>query len=378
MFYQVKHHRWGNNAYFVFPKSSVIEAKYLDKPKLRDEYFTKSRAAKEPDDYLRLAYWCLRHCMYKEMDIAMSMMKKDGADAPGLPELQPHQGGTEEAAGRRHAVRRRRRPEGQGLPHHRQPRRPLPHLLHTPGARLRNQSEMAAEPDGGGVPEFLPLVRPAGKRAAPGLARVSANRDCGHPADFATRLKEAGVPPQDDGYTLREEGLVLLTSRPTGDPCHYLETNLSPMRPRLGLALDDLLKGPVTSGLDNTSLKMMQTLTVLQKVNEDEAMTLAISQECTRQLIGATGLISRNVAAPEWIQRGLVSFFETPPRSLYPNFGLPRGSYLDTIKALHRSIRPGKKDSPKSGDFLLNTVSDNYFRQAAADLRLLRNWIPRT
>ena len=83
----------------------------------------------------------------------------------------------------------------------------------------------------------------------------------------------------------------------------------------------------------------MQTLALLQKVLEDDMEETTISRECTRQLLGATELLARNVAAPEWLQSGLLTFFEIPPNSLYPNFG----QFRDPLLAGSRASRNGQE-----------------------------------
>ena len=62
------------------------------------------------------------------------------------------------------------------------------------------------------------------------------------------------------------------------------------------------------------------------------------------------------------MQRGVVSFFETPPGSLSSGFGLPRGDYLATLKSVGKTFKANAWHRTNE-DILLNVVNDNYFHQ---------------
>jgi hypothetical protein len=83
-----------------------------------------------------------------------------------------------------------------------------------------------------------------------------------------------------------------------------------------------------------------------------------------RQLLAATGVVPRNVAAPEWVQEGIAAYFERPFGAVYGRGGLPSWSNLIAYK-YHKA-----RDLGRSGDILRQVISDRYFyiaRRASAD-----------
>jgi len=380
-FVQITHRRWGRERnYFLFPAIGSIESRYIPKPKILDDFREQNGAAKEPDGYLRLALWCLTHGLPDKIDGTMGLMKKAGADRPAYVNYNRFKAELKKPPTADLPIYEAAELKEQG---YRTMDSPEGHFRVYFKADKENLNDAAVKWRLSRMDEtfnnfylwfaFQEYLQDGVHKGLPNppLPAYRLPVIVENPKDFAKRLKDWGIPPQGDGFTLRQEGLVMLTSRPTGDICQYLERNLNPVRGRYPYSVEEYLKGFPTPEKDGENVKMVQTLTILQKIVEDDALTLAINQECTRQLLSASGFVSRNVAAPEWIQRGLVSYFETPPNSLYPGFGLPRGSYLEAIRNVHKTLKPGK-NSPRSGDILLNLVSDNYFRQAASDLRLLR------
>src|SRR5207253_405778 len=90
-----------------------------------------------------------------------------------------------------------------------------------------------------------------------------------------------------------------------------------------------------------------QTLALMQKAMEEESMRASVSHEAVRQLLAATGLIPRNVGAPEWIRFGLASFLETPQKAFYHSAGIQSWLYLRPFKDLLK-----EKDRDKNEDIL--------------------------
>ena len=98
---------------------------------------------------------------------------------------------------------------------------------------------------------------------------------------------------------------------------------------------------------------------------EEESEWTNVTHECARQLCVATNLVPRNVAAPEWIQFGLASFFETPPPAFYRCMALPNWTELIHFKFLFKNeIANVEASKEKLKDVLLNVVKDGYFRKA--------------
>ena len=148
-----------------------------------------------------------------------------------------------------------------------------------------------------------------------------------------------------------------------------LELNLQPVLQWMQFTPEELIAGVSkgksiwvrddVKGKNEVKVSLVQTLALLQKAFEDDVEASTISRECTRQLLGATGLLAPNVAAPEWLQSGLVNFFEIPPHSLYPNFGQLRGPLLNRFKSIQM-----RDKKIKDVNILINLIDDRYFRDA--------------
>jgi hypothetical protein len=95
------------------------------------------------------------------------------------------------------------------------------------------------------------------------------------------------------------------------------------------------------------------------KALEADAERWTVSHFASRQLAYAAGMLPQHVAAPEWIQHGLGSFFETP-------LGAPWGGPT-AANCVHRKtcveVLNKETDLVK---VLKQVVTDDYFRQAEA------------
>jgi hypothetical protein len=111
---------------------------------------------------------------------------------------------------------------------------------------------------------------------------------------------------------------------------------------------------------------------MMAKLMEDDAERASISHNVSRQLVIASGLLPRGVAAPEWVQFGLGSYFETP-------FNAPWASPTD-VSSLYWPIfnelraHRGKEKTPshervetKDGQTLTMVIKDGYFREIPAN-----------
>ena len=124
------------------------------------------------------------------------------------------------------------------------------------------------------------------------------------------------------------------------------------------LSEEELLKG---KGLGvavyfNESAKA-QTLTLVRKVMEEDARREAVTYEGTRQLIAALGLLPRSVKAPQWIDFGMASFFETPKGAYWSGTGSPNLTYLVNFH-LWDHEKKLEKDPTVA---LKSVVTDHYF-----------------
>jgi hypothetical protein len=102
--------------------------------------------------------------------------------------------------------------------------------------------------------------------------------------------------------------------------------------------------------------------TLMLKALEYDSEIASASHSIARQLVYATGMLPRNVNAPEWVQFGMASFFETPP-------GAPWRSYT-AISHLYwpayRKLQEGKDEvhlEAKPLETMRRVVTDSYFRE---------------
>jgi hypothetical protein len=103
------------------------------------------------------------------------------------------------------------------------------------------------------------------------------------------------------------------------------------------------------------------TIALLEKALEEDAELAAVSHEGTRQLIAAAGLTSPGVVAPDWIQFGMGSVFETPKGVPWTSIGNGHWEYLPAYMVLS-----GAKDY-KPAEALKATITDHYFREIVKD-----------
>ena len=111
-------------------------------------------------------------------------------------------------------------------------------------------------------------------------------------------------------------------------------------------------------------------LALLQNVSESDGERASITHNGTRQLVYASGLLPSTVAAPEWLQFGMGSFFETPMGSPFVSMGGTSTEYMPLWRDLRKLKQLGKtKEHPNHDpvETLRLVVTDSYFRQAHQD-----------
>jgi len=107
-----------------------------------------------------------------------------------------------------------------------------------------------------------------------------------------------------------------------------------------------------------------QTLALMLDEMDRAAQRASASHNASRQLLFATGLLAPNVAAPEWVQFGLGSFFETPE-------GAPWACPTD-LSPVHLPLfleakRQAGEDARKRYELLRSVVTDAAFRGVAGE-----------
>ena len=116
-------------------------------------------------------------------------------------------------------------------------------------------------------------------------------------------------------------------------------------------------------GTPAVSLAQADTLALLMKALEDESERAGVTNDASRQLLFASGLLPRGVAVPEWLQFGMGSFFETPEHSPWPTPAGPSTLYLPAF----REELKGKKFEGDAYKTMRKIVTDGYFHELTPD-----------
>jgi hypothetical protein len=192
-------------------------------------------------------------------------------------------------------------------------------------------------------------------------------------------------PTVVDGFFARRENLAVMHSQRQDDPYKALNTFWDNWKSR-GYMRFELLQNKSTTGIprdgvpanvrqgaqqgdlvSRVNIVEAQMLALMLKALEQEAELATVSHDASRQLLFASGLLPRNVAAPEWILFGMGSFFETPLQSPWPTIGAPSPYYLPRWREL-KSKDPNQGGLEKSAvDTLKKVVTDGYFRSLPTD-----------
>jgi hypothetical protein len=114
------------------------------------------------------------------------------------------------------------------------------------------------------------------------------------------------------------------------------------------------------------------TLALVDAAMQEEAEIASATHEGTRQIFGETGLLPRNVLAPEWVRFGIAALFEMPKGpfpgkantlkvALYPGGGGPHWAYMRYYEEMRESklINNGN-----ASEMFVDTVLDDHFRSA--------------
>jgi hypothetical protein len=159
----------------------------------------------------------------------------------------------------------------------------------------------------------------------------------------------------DDGFVSSRDNLMVLSTTPCDesyeDLRNYVEPSMKGVEPTLvlhGRAGDPTL----------------QTAVLLLRAMEEEGEIATASHEGSRQLLAAAGLLPRSVRAPQWLEFGMGSFFETAKGSPWASLGASSTSLIDANNYLYtyKTWSVSKKlDPPKVA--LERVITDYYFRQ---------------
>ena len=171
-----------------------------------------------------------------------------------------------------------------------------------------------------------------------------------------------------DGFYARRDNLAVFSAKPMDEGYSSLEEVSKTWLPKW--KREDLLKGDKTfsdkdrrrgaASFDEKAF--FETVALIFQAKEAESELASVSHEGTRQLIAAIGLLPRNVEAPEWIDFGMASFFETPKGSFWSGVGGENLPYHVNF-CVWKKTKNKKLDS-NSVEALRGVVTDRYFREA--------------
>jgi hypothetical protein len=184
-------------------------------------------------------------------------------------------------------------------------------------------------------------------------------------AEFAQREAELDRAPRlGAGVIARRDNVVFLSPKRLDEPYRVLTTKTAAIFQNLGVNRKDLFNDAVLDKrvVPRDKVALVQTLALVQWAMEDESLRVTTSHEGVRQLVSATGLLPRNVAAGEWVRFGLASFFETPFHAFYPETAGPSSTNLVAFQDVRR--RTDLEEKPAV--VLRDLVSDGAFRRAYA------------
>jgi hypothetical protein len=183
------------------------------------------------------------------------------------------------------------------------------------------------------------------------------------PETFMRQRKDVFDDPLmvEDGFFVRRDNLAVFSEKRLDEGYEALSKTVKNIWDLTHLSQEELLKG---KGLNmgpmyyNESAKA-QTLTLVLKAMEEDAARTTVSLEGTRQLIASLGLLPRSVEAPQWIDFGMASLFETPKQSYWAGFGSPNMTYLVNFKLWDTT----KKLDKDPAEALKSVVTDRYFHK---------------
>ncbi|MBO0701246.1 MAG: hypothetical protein J2P46_22805, partial [Zavarzinella sp.] len=180
-----------------------------------------------------------------------------------------------------------------------------------------------------------------------------------------------------DGFFARRENLAVFSGRRLDKASVNFDQLIKDIyrtnRP------EDLFKAKLPSLKDNPTAPKTyaeyaraSTLTLVDQLLKEEAEIASASSEGTKQIFAETGLLPRNVLAPEWVRTGIAALFETPKGpfpggagqlkvALYPGGGGPHWAYMRYFEELNDQKLITPRNAP---DIFIDTVLDAHFLRA--------------
>lgn len=161
-----------------------------------------------------------------------------------------------------------------------------------------------------------------------------------------------------DGFLARRENLAIFSMTPLDEAYDMLAKASNQMWTLEKWSKDDLLAGKFRGGQNPDDSAYAQEVALLLKAMADECEVQAVTSIGSQQLMGAVGLLPGNVAAPQWLQSGIASFFETPKSAYWGGTGAPHWKYFVNFRTWRdKRLEPFDEVFQK-------TITDQYFVDA--------------
>lgn len=357
-------HHWGSGTILKNP-SSPLEFAFVKLPTVRTKYAVKheevfkGREKPSTEAVLGLAEWALSHSLLKEFNELMDGLEQDDKDHPAVKAYSAVKKALRRPITKEDAAAswRTRLLEGYQLfksEHYA--------ILHN--SPTNNEVEVKSKRDllENSYASFYYWFALKGVvLKVPEERQVVVVTKTPEDFDRYQKILSAG-PPVADGYFAPREDVAVVSAERLDEKFHALDT-YSAKWFKNGYDRQVLVLGKGRNGAPATALPtdlyLAQEMALLMKVMENDAERATVSHEASRQLVYASGLLPRGVAAPEWLLFGVGSFFETPLESPWPTVAAPSAAHLPHFRELVKK----KKLEATPLDTLRKVVTDSYFRR---------------
>lgn len=178
-----------------------------------------------------------------------------------------------------------------------------------------------------------------------------------------------------DGFHARRENLAVFSARRLDRASMNFETQMAEVKRKFNVK--ELMAGKLPTKGDANAPKYAEfarasTLVMVDAALQREAEIAAATHEGTKQIFAETGLLPRNVLAPEWLKFGIAALFEMPKGpfpggagqvkvAAHPGGGGPNWAYMRYFEEMKDS-KILTKD--KAIDAFIKTVLDAHYMAA--------------
>lgn len=181
-----------------------------------------------------------------------------------------------------------------------------------------------------------------------------------------------------DGFHARRENLAVFSARRLDKASVNFESKTKEIYRHVKSA-DDYFQVKLPNAKENANAHTnfrdyarASTLALVDRALREEGEIASATHEGTKQLFAETGLLPRNVLAPEWVRFGIAALFEMPKGpfpggagqlkvALYPGGGGPHWAYMRYFEEMREAKRITNNMAPQ---LFIETILDEPFRTA--------------